>query len=121
MWLFLSGSFLSVVHKDCPTDCLLVRARVKKHISNVFPDAKIVTKNGSDYQFRAVISRKDVAAALVKQVESLNYPNFKNSIRDNGLRHSCGDVWNIMAVLQPMPPYSSDYSAAPPVRRRPLL
>ncbi len=115
MWLFLSGSFLSVVHKDCPADSLLVRARVKKHISNVFPDAKIVTKNGSDYQFRAVISRKDVATALVKQVKELTYSNYKNTVRDPDLHAACADVWNVMAELQPRPPYSN-YSAPIPSR-----
>ena len=44
MWIMLSDSFLSIVHKDCAQDELLVRARRPSDIESVFPDAKVKRK-----------------------------------------------------------------------------
>lgn len=119
MWLCTSGSFLSIVHKDCPADSLLVRARVKGHIDAVFPEAKVFTEDGSDYQFRAVIKRSDVASALEQQVHDLGYSNFKNTVRNRPLHDAFARIWHVMAALQPKPPYSQ-YSGRG-VRQKGLL
>lgn len=106
MWICLNDAFLSIVSKDCGPDELLVRARVREHIWAVFPYAKISESTHTDYRYRAVVSRANVSAALAMQVYSLDYPNFKDSVREPSLRNAYSRVWDVMARLQPTPPYS---------------
>ena len=108
MWVFFSGSFLSVVHKDCQPDELLVRARMKGHIEAIFPDAKVTESTHTDYRYRAVIKREAVAKALADQVMNLNYSNYKNSVRDSKFHSALSSVWSAMARLQPTAPYSGE-------------
>ena len=107
MWVCLSNAFLSIVCKECGPDELLVRARRKGDIENVFPDAKVKRSPGTDYLFRAVVKRAEVAAAMVREVESIDYDNFKNSVRDHKLHDAYSAFWGIHARLQPVPPYST--------------
>lgn len=106
MWICLPDSFLSVVHKDCEPDELLVRARMPGHIEAVFPQAKVTQSRDTDYRYRAVLKRDDVAAALVSQVYQMEYPNFKNEARERRLHDAYAGFWNIHARLQPTAPYS---------------
>jgi hypothetical protein len=98
MWLFTSDGFVSIVadKNDTRGDRLLVRSRDKMHITNVFPDAEVFSKQPSDYQWRAWVSREDVADAMMRQVQGLDYTNFKNSIYDDRYHDACIDVWNAM-------------------------
>ena len=108
MWLFTSNAFLSIVSKaPAKPDELLVRARRKGDINNVFPHAKEQETIGTDYLYRAVVSRLDVAAAMVKAVHELNYSNFKDSIpfKDKQLHDACHRVWSVMASCQRIRPY----------------
>lgn len=98
MWLFTSDGFVSIVadKNDTRGDRLLVRSRDKMHITNVFPDAEVFSKQPSDYQWRAWVSREDVADAVMRQVQGLDYTNFKNSIYDDRYHDACIDVWDAM-------------------------
>lgn len=98
MWLFTSDGFVSIVadRSDVNGDRLLVRSRDRMHITNVFPDAEVFSKQPSDYQWRAWVSRKDVSEVMLNQVHSLDYTNFKNSIFDDKYHDACLDVWNAM-------------------------
>lgn len=106
MWVFLNNAFLSIVHKDCEPDQLMVRARRRGDIERVFPGAEVTEYTRSDYMFRAPVSREEIAKALTVQVAFLNYDNFKNSIEDPGLHSAAERVWDVMAKLQEKPPYS---------------
>ena len=106
MWIFLSDAALSIVHKDCAPDELLVRARMQGHIEAVFPDAKVTESTHTDYRYRAVIKREVVAKALADQAMKLNYGNYKNSVKNHRFHDALSAVWGIMARLQPTPPYS---------------
>jgi len=113
MWICLNNAFLSIVEpaahdpKKAGLDVLLVRARVKGHIESVFPKAKVVTIAGRDYQFRAYINRLDVSEAIAARIESIHYPNFKNSVRNDLLHRAFARVWHVMADLQLIPPYET--------------
>ena len=98
MWLFTSQGFISVVaDKDNPeTGNLLVRARDRNHLSDLFPNAEIFCKTPSDYKWRAWVLRDEVSSLLQSQIDNLNYTNFKNSIPDNKYHDACLDVWNVM-------------------------
>jgi hypothetical protein len=104
MWVCLNNAFLSVVHKECAKNELLVRARCPGHIEAVFPDAKVTESTNTDYRYRAVIKRADVAEAIGAAVYGINYPNFKNSVKDDPLHRAYAAFWNVHARLQPTAP-----------------
>lgn len=101
MWIMTSNAFLSVVDKSSEKGCLLVRSRAPKHIKNVFPDANVRETFGTDYRYRADIPRADVAAAVVQQIEAIDYSNFKDSVREKRYHDALMGVWHEMAELQP--------------------
>ena len=106
MWIMFNNAFLSVVDKAPDPDQLVVRARVEGHIEAVFPTATVIRDASGDYLFRAFIDRADVADAMFKAVMNINYPNFKNSIKDDRYHDACSRVWGVMSGLQPVRPYS---------------
>ena len=106
MWLCTNSAFLSIVFKDCAEDELLVRARRDGDIERVFPDAKVIRSTNSDYLYRAVVSRNEVATAMAAQIQDIDYGNFKSSVDDEVLHHAYLKVWQAMAALQSPPPYS---------------
>lgn len=96
MWLFLSGGFLSVVaHRTQPNN-LLVRARHSSHIHTAFPEAELIHMPSADYPYRAVVSRDSVQSAMVDQIQSMVYDNFKASISDSEYHDACIDIWRTM-------------------------
>lgn len=107
MWLCMNSAFLSVVHKHCLEDELLVRARRDGDIEKIFPDAKVMRSTDSDYPYRAVIPRNEVASAMAAQIQGIDYGNFKASVKGNSLRRGYLKVWHAMAALQSPPPYSA--------------
>lgn len=106
MWIMFNNAFLSVVDKAPDPTQLVVRARVEGNIEAVFPTAKVIRDASGDYLFRAFIDRADVADTMFKAVMDINYPNFKNSIKDNRYHDACSRVWGVMSGLQPVRPYS---------------
>lgn len=106
MWVMLSNAYISVVHKDCKPDELLVRARMKGHIEAVFPDAKVTEATHTDYRYRAVLPRAVVAQALADQAMTMTYDNYKNTVKNHRFHDALAAVWGIMARLQPTAPYS---------------
>lgn len=106
MWICLSDAFLSIVHKDCAEDELLVRARRPGDIEKVFPAAIVRKTVGNDYLFRAVVKRSEVGEALTKLAMSADYDNFKNTVRDNKLHSAYNRIWHVMSPLQPIAPYA---------------
>ena len=105
MWLCFNNSFLSIVHKDCAPDELLVRARRQGDIEAVFPEATVKRTPGNDYLYRAVVKRDRAAEALAEQAQSIAYGNFKDSVRDRDLHRAYMAVWSAIGRLQPGGPY----------------
>jgi hypothetical protein len=83
---------------------LLVRARREGDIQKVFPDAKVIKSTDTDYLYRAVMPRKEVATAVAAQIQDIDYGNFKSSVDDEFETYL--EVWQAMAALQSPPPYS---------------
>lgn len=111
MWIMTPTSFLSVVHKDCAPDELLVRSRMKGHIEAVFPGANVTESTNTDYRYRAVLPRAVVAKALADQAMNLQYNNYKNTVKNSRFHDALASVWSIMARLQPTRPYSGAAAA----------
>lgn len=101
MWLCLSDAFLSIVHKDCARDELLVRARRRGDIEKVFPGAAVARTPKADYLFRAVIKKRRVMAAVAREVRRISYDNFKESVREPKLHAVYLRVWTVMTDVQP--------------------
>lgn len=95
MWIFSNKGMVSIVQKPGDTDLLTVRARVKGDISRVFPGTKETAGGGTDYAYRARVSRKQVAKAIHDQIMDIGYSNFKNSIADDDHHDFCAGVWNV--------------------------
>ncbi len=108
MWVCLNEGFYSIVDAASDPSCLLVRARRESDIERLFPDAKVVTIAGRDYQFRAEVDREVVAQVIGDTVAGIDYRNFKGSVRDDELHDAYASVWRVMANLQPIPPYSTE-------------
>lgn len=100
MWVFLNNSFLSIVQKPGQTDTLTVRGRIRGDIERVFPDATVVENAGTDYKFRAVVKRADVAKAMSESVMNLTASNFKGSVKDPDRHDAYYRVWEVMNDYQ---------------------
>lgn len=106
MWFALNDAFLSVVDKANDPDCLLVRARRKGDIENVFGlTFPSVETPGNDYLYRAEIPRRVVANVVRDRILAIDYDNFKDSVDDDRLHDAYASVWGVMARLQPGGPY----------------
>lgn len=100
MWIIQNNSFLSVVADRNNKDNLLVRARIDGDIEAVFPGAEVIRTDNADYLYRAFIPREEVKQAISRNIEAIDYPNFKGSVH-NRFRHDVYmDIWSIMHAAQ---------------------
>lgn len=116
MWICLNNGFFSIVAQRGSDDRLVVRARRKGDLERVF-GVEGIASPGRDYAFRAFMERDDVASVLMCNVLGIDYPNFKNSVKDNALHSAYNRVWSVMGDLQVGGPYGSRRSSP---RQRPL-
>ena len=110
MWLITSLGFFSIVCKpgDMESGMLTVRARVKSDLEELrhhcLPSlGAIVEGAGTDYRFRATAPRDEVAKALAKMIQQIDYGNFKNEVADKQGKHRAkvyGKVWDVLYELQ---------------------
>lgn len=108
MWISLSDAFVSIVSDPTDQNLLLVRARRKGDIERVFGDIYAVTRTPDhDYLFRAHIPRDGVAAVIADALVSIDYGNFKGSVKNQRLHDAYLQVWHVMSKLQPSAPYSA--------------
>lgn len=96
MWVMTNKSFVSIVeHRDDP-DLLCVRGRFKGDVDQ-FLGKKVETETpNADYRFRAVATRTAVAERMLLAVGSIDYPNFKDSVREKWRHDAYLDVWGVM-------------------------
>ena len=100
MWIFAREGFCSIVQDMFDPSMLLVRSRIEGDLEKFFPNSEVVEAAGTDYRFRAYLPRETVAAAIGKMVLSVDYGNFKASVRDNRRSPFYARVWATMAELQ---------------------
>ena len=100
MWILMNDSMLSVVRHNVRPDDLLVRARLPGDIERVFPKAEVVEGAGSDYQFRAVLPRLEVAEAISSRLLNIDYGNFKASVRQPDRHDAYLTIWGILHKMQ---------------------
>jgi hypothetical protein len=110
MWLITPVGFFSIVQKpgDRSRNTLTVRARVRSDLDALRDQylpglGEIIESNTNDYRFRAVVPREQVAAAMARMVETLNYANVKGEVtkRQGYARAQLyHDVWDVLYKLQ---------------------
>jgi len=110
MWICLNDAFFSVVTDRNNDKRVVVRARVKGHIEQVFPITKpLVNKSpkikveetpNADYRFRAYLPREYVADVIHQELMDIDYPNFKDSVEDDHLHDAYSSFWHTMFHLQ---------------------
>jgi hypothetical protein len=101
MWIFMSGSYLSIVDKGDDTgQTLLVRARIAGDIEAVFPGVKVIEGGGTDYRYRARVDREQVAQTMAEQVRGVQYSNFKATVKDRARHDAYMRVWEAMYSYQ---------------------
>jgi hypothetical protein len=95
MWICFNNAFISIV-ADQRSDGLMVRARKREHLVNLFGKrAKIIeTPPPADYRWRTIATRKQVADLLVRQVDELSYVNFKHACVDRKLHDLYLGFWS---------------------------
>lgn len=100
MWVMTNfGAFSIVQHNEQP-QVLVVRARVKAHLTALrdrhLPDLVIYHTPENDYHWRAFCLRNAVADFLSTATYELDYPNFKNSVKDDRLHDAYTSVWQVL-------------------------
>jgi hypothetical protein len=107
MWLFTTIGFFSVVQKDGDQH-LTIRARSAPDLDRLrdrfMPRlSPTISKAGTDYPFRATISRPDFAQGLAKIGEAIDYHNFKNEVAakmGKQRAHTYSQVWSTLCEIE---------------------
>lgn len=106
MWLFTTQGFYSVVeHRDDP-QLLIVRSRAREDLEALreqIPELELIEDDQADYQWRAIVTREQWDTAVSELTEGIDYPNFKDAVRDSqGDARSFlyGEIWLILRQLQ---------------------
>ena len=115
MWAFTNKGFFSVVQDRNDSTRLLVRSRIKGDLERVFDDAikhcgAFITETpDADYRFRVFLPKEMVVAEIAREVNEIDYGNFKNSFAGNAdlpsslraiMKYHMSDVWSSMWTAQ---------------------
>lgn len=123
MWIFLNDAMVSIVADKQPVrgalPVLAVRARRRADLESFLGRAlgrrtnkhqrkpklrwQIIETPAADYRFRAFVSPADVAAMLSAAVATLDYLNFKSSVRDPERHRIYNRVWEAGLALDERP------------------
>lgn len=103
MWVMTTRGFFSAVqHRDHPTR-LLIRARSEGDIRNLkdlLPDSEPFALTHSDYEWRLDCTAAEWAAALAQMALEVDYPNFKNSIKDQAHKSAYMACWSALLKIE---------------------
>lgn len=80
MWIATSVGFISIVADRNRPDYLLIRARTKQDLLEVFPGCKPIETPEADYRFRISKTRIECAEIMFNQIHDIEYDNFKDSV-----------------------------------------
>lgn len=102
MWLCFNNAFVSAVAHHEQPDLLVVRARMKEHLENLFPGMKdkIIMAPERDYRWRVLVDRKQFADLVASHIEEISYTNFKDSVKDDELHDMYSTWWGDHYQLQ---------------------
>lgn len=95
MWICLNDGFISAVEntRDLTGNQLVIRARKREHLENIFPKSDVVETLDTDYRFRVFMTKEDFSKVLASRALNINYDNFKNSVKDEKLHDMYEGFW----------------------------
>jgi len=96
MWIFCNDSYVSIVAHTGKPGMLLVRARKAGDIEALFPGAKPKRTPDHDYAFRVELPAHQAGRVLGDRIAAINYPNFKDSVKDSARGAAYMRVWTVM-------------------------
>lgn len=103
MWIITNRGLVSVVEDRDDRDTLIVRARQDGLLEELLADAEIKAlvwqDEYADYPNRVRLSRLDFTNLVYSQVLKIDYPNFKNSVKDRKLATLLMSVWTTLSSL----------------------
>jgi hypothetical protein len=112
MWMFTTTGFYSVVQHHQDPDTLVVRARAKEDLENLFrwTDAKLKIESleATDYEFRIFMPRSQWEHIVARMINNLDYGNFKDEVAIlQGKERAAvyARVWGVLLALQKRPPW----------------
>ena len=110
MWHIDSNGMFSIVKKDCQSNELLVRSRLKEDLERLaeklsIPETAIRTSANTDYKYRMTVKAEAFGAYLAKSALEIDYDNFKSSLphntaTDNKRSRAYMKVWSALYELQ---------------------
>ena len=102
MWLYTSNSFVSIIATREEPGKLVVRARLRDDILELFPWANVVHTTTTDYPYRAYVNRSEVVDAISRYAQDISYTNFKDSVEKQDLRRNrvYHQVWDVSIGLE---------------------
>lgn len=102
MWIAMNDSFVSIVQHKEDKKLVVVRARVKKDLINLFPRfaESIITTDKSDYRFRLILDKDFVSSVISRRVDGIDYENFKDSVQEPWRKAAYMKIWQIMLNIQ---------------------
>ena len=103
MWIYTRRGFCSVRAVD--EKDLMVRFRTARHaryVSGQTLSGKISVSDDTDYRYRIVVSRKAFADFVSREIASIGYSNFKDSVPrdDPGYVRTLGKTWCVHHAMQ---------------------
>lgn len=92
IWVCFNDGFISAVY-DKKNDVVKVRSRRREILEALFPELVIHCSYTTDYRYRVFCTKKELADVIVNRIDSMDYSNFKNSVRDRDLHDLYSDFW----------------------------
>ena len=105
MWIYTPTGFISAVAKRSNPTELTVRARDRQSLNGLveLTGAPATIGEGTDYPYRVVVSRETFKFWLSRQVDDLDYGNFKDEAhRVSGYEYASvlGRIWHDSLSLE---------------------
>jgi hypothetical protein len=112
MWLATKSGFFSVVVDTTKPGWMLVRARAKADLANLYRDysescpsmTSLTAREDRDYRWRMGIAREDWIFLAGRLAASVDYSNFKNSVQERSDQaNKSGSylaIWSTMRRIQ---------------------
>jgi 8-oxo-dGTP pyrophosphatase MutT (NUDIX family) len=122
MWLMTPSGFFSIVQKpeDEQAGTLTIRTRVRVDLERLretcLPGMGEISANaGSDYRYRARAPRAEVASAMAKIANDIQYANFKDEVAKEQGKVRAGFYGKVWEVLYSLPDQAAPAVSMPAV------
>ena len=102
MWIVMNDSYVSIVQDRTNDSGVVVRARVREDLGNLFPEHvnDVIETDNSDYRFRLFLDKEFVAQVVRYRVLDIDYPNFKDSVKESWRKSAYTRIWQVMYEVQ---------------------